>query len=168
MTATRRFLGIDPGIAITGFAVIEVGGGEQRIVEYGVITTKKELSLPERLVELQRDLQQLLERHENIAAVGVEELFFSKNAKTAFMVGQARGVILFTLSSRGITIEELTPGEVKQAITGSGSAQKIDVQRTIQLLFSLPTLPQPDDAADAIAIASTIAARYRLNHYPSH
>jgi crossover junction endodeoxyribonuclease RuvC len=101
----------------------------------------------------------ILDRHPDIALAGVEELFFAKNTKTAMMVGQARGVILFTLGSRGIRIEEVKPVEVKAAVAGNGRADKKEMQRIVQLTFHLSAPPQPDDAADAIAIALSVAPR---------
>ncbi|HLD21366.1 MAG TPA: crossover junction endodeoxyribonuclease RuvC [Patescibacteria group bacterium] len=155
-----KFLGIDPGIERTGFGIIDIHGSQQSLVEYGVIRTSQQWSIPQRLQALHTDLHALLQRHEHtIACVGVEELFFSKNAKTAIIVGEARGVILFTLQSFGLTIEEVKPVQVKQAVTGSGRGDKREVQKMIQLLFHLDSVPTPDDAADAIAIAWTIAAR---------
>lgn len=162
MNTPPRFLGIDPGVATTGFGVIEVHAGDERLIEYGVITTPKDVPLPLRLTMIHNDLAQVIQRHPQIVACGVEELFFSKNAKTAFMVGQARGVILFTVSMQPFTIQEFTPRQVKSAVVGTSSARKEDVQRAIQLLFSLSTLPQPDDAADAIAVAHATAAAFRF------
>lgn len=156
-----KFLGIDPGIEITGFGIVDVERADHRLLEYGVLRTPRTLTLPERLQMLHDDLAQLLSRHADIVRVGVEELFFAKNAKTAFVVGQARGVILFTLQQSGCTIEEVKPVEVKSSIVGSGNADKKAVQRMIQLRFQLAQPPQPDDAADAIAIALTVAARYK-------
>ncbi|MBI2410523.1 MAG: crossover junction endodeoxyribonuclease RuvC [Candidatus Kerfeldbacteria bacterium] len=157
-----KFLGIDPGIEITGFGIVDIDRAHHRLLEYGVLRTPRTLTLPERLEMLHTDLSELLSRHQDIVCVGVEELFFAKNAKTAFVVGQARGVILFTLQQSGCTIEEVKPVEVKSAIVGSGHADKKAVQRMIQLRFQLTAPPQPDDAADAIAIALTAAARYHM------
>lgn len=157
-----KVLGIDPGIEITGFAVIETNGATQVLLHCGVIRTSKELTTSERLCIIQEDLQSILSQHTEIECVGVEELFFSKNAKTAFVVGQARGVILLTLEQAKIPLVEVKPVEVKSAIVGTGNAGKKEVQRMVQLLFHLDAPPQPDDAADAAAIALTAAARYSL------
>lgn len=155
-------LGIDPGIAITGFAVITQDGRSLSLREYGVIRTPQGTSLPDRLVQLNTDLFEVLLRYPHIDVAGIEELFFAKNAKTAFMVGQARGVILHALASKGLRIHELKPVEVKSLITGNGQAKKNEVQRMVQLNFRLSTLPEPDDAADAVAIAMAAAAQYHM------
>lgn len=159
-----KFLGVDPGVEITGFAVIEVSGSTQELLQCGVIRTPKNLPLPERLEMIYTNLTELLQQYSDIVLAGVEELFFAKNAKTAFHVGQARGVILFTLQQQGITIEEVKPVEVKSAVVGRGNADKKEVQRMIQLIFSLAEPPQPDDAADAVAVALMVAGRYAMNN----
>lgn len=153
-----RFLGIDPGFERTGFGVINREAGELTLEAYGVITTSKEDAYPERLVQLQEGLEAILEQFPDIAAVGVEELFFAKNVTTALPVAQARGVILFTLARRNCIIQEIKPVEVKAAVAGNGRADKKEMQRMVQLTFGLKEVPQPDDAADAIAIAMTISA----------
>lgn len=155
-----RILGIDPGIAITGFAVLDCDGAQRTLVTYGVIRTPEGMPLAERLVLLRTDIKTVIERYPGIHTVGIEELFFAKNAKTAFMVGQARGVLLCTLAEAHIPIQEFKPVEVKSLVVGHGQAKKTDVQRMIQLIFGLATIPQPDDAADAIAIALSAAAQY--------
>ncbi|MCW1929881.1 MAG: crossover junction endodeoxyribonuclease RuvC [Candidatus Kerfeldbacteria bacterium] len=146
-------LGIDPGVAITGFAVVSCDAGKYTLKEYGVIRTLERTPLPERLHLLYRDMNSVLERYESVDVAGVEELFFAKNVTTAFMVGQARGVILLALEGRGVRIREFKPVEVKSLIVGNGQAKKADVQRMVQLTFGLQKPPQPDDAADAVAIA---------------
>jgi crossover junction endodeoxyribonuclease RuvC len=155
-----KFLGIDPGLERMGYGVIDQANGTVQLLEYGVLRTPVGVSTAERLCELQKDLLSVLERHADAVCVGVEELFFAKNAKTAMMVSEARGVILFTVASRGIRIEEIKPVEVKAAIVGSGRATKEEIQRMIQLTFRLEAPPQPDDAADAIAIALAVAPRF--------
>lgn len=153
-----RFLGIDPGFERTGFGVINTTAGELKLEAYGVITTSKDDPYPERLVQLQEGLEGILDQFPDIAAVGVEELFFAKNVTTALAVAQARGVILFTLARRNCIIQEIKPVEVKAAVAGNGRADKKEMQRIVQLTFGLKEIPQPDDAADAIAIAITISA----------
>jgi crossover junction endodeoxyribonuclease RuvC len=149
-----KILGIDPGIATTGFAFVEKTPGKLAALDYGVISTSKHLALPERLRELAADIHQLIKTHKpNVAAV--ESLFFFKNQKTAFAVAQARGVVLCTLAESGVMIKEITPLQVKQAITGYGRADKKQIQKMVQQIYNLPKLPQPDDAADALAIAFT-------------
>ena len=145
------FLGVDPGVQLTGVAIIDVTGTKQTLVEYGVIRTKTGVLIEQRLCQLHDDLATMIRRHEGIVAAGVEELFFAKNVKTALNVAHARGVILFTLRSLGVTIHHVKPAEVKAALTGNGNADKQEVQRMVQLQFGLQS-PQPD-IADAIAIA---------------
>lgn len=153
-----RVLGIDPGVEITGFGLVDVDGNSQTLVECGVIRTPVGEPLPQRLNLLAQDLSSLLDSFGALDLVGVEELFFSKNAKTAFMVGQARGVILYTVAAAGFTIQEVKPVEVKSVVVGSGNAGKKEVQRMVQMLFGLDAPPEPDDAADAAAIALAAAA----------
>lgn len=158
-----KILGIDPGIEITGFGIINVQGVKQELVEYGVIRTSKDDDLPTRLKILQQDLSELLQRHKDVHAAGVEELFFAKNAKTAFQVGQARGVILLCLAACGLEIKEVKPVEVKAAVAGYGNAGKKEVQKMVQLNFNLDKPPHPDDAADAIAVAMTTASLINMD-----
>ncbi len=155
------FLGIDPGVQLTGVAIIDVEGTTHTLVEYGVIRTETGLPLEQRLRTLHDDLLDMVRRHSGVVAAGVEELFFAKNVKTALSVGHARGVILFTLASLGVTIHHVKPVEVKAALTGNGTADKQEIQRMVQLQFGLVSMPQPDDAADAIAIALTTAALHK-------
>jgi crossover junction endodeoxyribonuclease RuvC len=146
-------LGIDPGTATTGFGLVEqLPDGGLRAIDYGVITTPKDLTAPDRLVLLYQQLKELLLLHRPVTSA-VEKLFFQKNVSTALAVGQARGVALLALAQAGIEIAEYTPNEVKQAVAGYGSADKRQVQEMVRVLLSLPEIPQPDDAADALAIA---------------
>jgi crossover junction endodeoxyribonuclease RuvC len=156
-----HFLGIDPGLERTGFGIISRNGGDLVLDAYGVITTPKEDTIPQRLVQIQSDLQSILNQFPDIAAAGVEELFFGNNVNTAIPVAQARGVVLFTLEQNRCIIEEVKPVQVKSAIAGNGRATKAEMQRIVQLTFGLESLPQPDDAADAIAIAMTAAALHQ-------
>ena len=154
-------LGLDPGTAITGYGVIEaLPDGAFRAVDYGVITTPAKTPLAERLLLLHQELEALLTRHA-LRGAAVERLFFQRNVTTAMSVGQARGVLLLTLAQHGLAVAEYTPNEVKEAITGYGSAGKAQMQRMIQMLLGLETLPRPDDAADALAVALCHAQRLR-------
>jgi crossover junction endodeoxyribonuclease RuvC len=148
-------LGIDPGTATTGYGLVRLApDGGLVAVNYGVILTPKEASAPARLVMLYDDLRDLIsEYHPEIAAV--EKLFFSRNVTTALAVGQARGVVMLCLQQAGIEAFEYTPNEVKQAVAGYGSAQKRQVQEMVRALLGLDSIPKPDDAADALAIAIT-------------
>jgi crossover junction endodeoxyribonuclease RuvC len=148
-------LGIDPGIATTGFGVVrETDTGDLIALAYGAIETPKTDPLAQRLLSLRRQLMALIEQWRPTACA-VEALFFAANAKTAMIVGQARGVALMTLCEAGLTIGEYTPLQVKQAIAGYGQADKKQMQAMVKLLLNLNTIPRPDDAADALAIAIT-------------
>jgi crossover junction endodeoxyribonuclease RuvC len=145
-------LGIDPGIAITGFGVVADHHGDPRLVEYGVIRTPAEDPLPRRLQALYAELNELLARRRP-HAIAIEELFFAKNARTALTVGHARGVALLAAAQSGAHIYQYKPAEVKQAVTGYGNAEKRQIQEMVRLLLGLDDIPRPDDAADALAIA---------------
>jgi crossover junction endodeoxyribonuclease RuvC len=145
-------LGIDPGTAITGYGLVKGEDDDLTLVAYGAITTSSDQPLPERLQRIYEELTALIEERQP-AAVAVEELFFSKNVRTALSVGQARGVVLLAAANAGLPIHEYTPLQVKQAITGYGRATKDQVQQMVRMLLALDSVPQPDDAADAIAVA---------------
>jgi crossover junction endodeoxyribonuclease RuvC len=155
------FLGIDPGIATTGYGVVESIGSKLVHVGSGVILTSPKEALPDRLVRLSEELRQVILTY-NPMSMAVEELFFSNNAKTAFVVGQARGVILLTGAQLGKGIMGYTPLQVKIAVCGYGKADKKQVQLMVQRLLHLPTLPKPDDLADALAIAICHSQSYKL------
>lgn len=146
------FLGVDPGLATTGYGIVVKRNGVLFAKEWGVIATKPNLSNPERLTVLYDDLYKLLRKHRPHLAV-VESLYFAKNLKTAITVSQARGVILFALQKAGVNILELTPLQMKSQITGYGAAPKAQVQRMVVKLLKLKQPPRPDDAADALALA---------------
>jgi crossover junction endodeoxyribonuclease RuvC len=145
-------LGIDPGTAITGYGLVKGEGDDLTLVTYGAIATSSDWPLPERLQRIYRELTALIEDRQP-TAVAVEELFFSKNVRTALSVGQARGVVLLAAANAGLPIHEYTPLQVKQAIAGYGRATKDQVQQMVRMLLGLDNVPQPDDAADAIAVA---------------
>ncbi|HXQ38542.1 MAG TPA: crossover junction endodeoxyribonuclease RuvC [Anaerolineales bacterium] len=148
-------LGIDPGTATTGYGFVRVeSDGSLVAVKYGVILTPKEASASARLVMLYDQLHDLIkEYHPELAAV--EKLFFARNVTTAIAVGQARGVVMLSLQQAGIETFEYTPKEVKQAVAGYGGADKRQVQEMVRALLQLDSIPKPDDAADALAIAIT-------------
>jgi crossover junction endodeoxyribonuclease RuvC len=145
-------LGIDPGTAITGYGLVKGEDDSLTLVDYGAITTSSDQPLPERLQHIYRELTALIQDRQP-TAVAVEELFFSKNVRTALSVGQARGVALLVSANAGLPIHEYTPLQVKQAIAGYGRATKDQVQQMVRMLLALDSVPQPDDAADAIAVA---------------
>lgn len=144
-------MGVDPGTATTGYGVVAQADG-LHLVACGVISTSAGMPLAERLLTIHRQLTALIAQHRP-EAVAVEELFFSKNVRTAISVSQARGVVLLTAAQAGVPVFEYKPGEVKQAVTGYGGADKAQMQEMVRLLLNLDQAPQPDDAADAVAIA---------------
>ncbi len=146
-------LGIDPGIAITGFGLITINQiGEPELVNFGVIDSTAEKSTPSRLIFLYDHLNELIE-HYQPTHCAVEKLFFQKNLKTAMAVGEARGVIQLCLAQKHLPVVEYSPNEVKFAVTSYGSASKSQVQEMVRILLNLEEKPEPDDAADALAIA---------------
>lgn len=155
-------LGIDPGLATMGYGVISAVHGNFSVIDYGVVTTPKELTLPQRLAQLEDGVKELVEtfKPQNIA---IEELFFSKNITTGIPVAEARGVILLTaVKSLGDEVYEYTPNQIKMAITGYGGADKIQMQHMVQALLRLKKVPRPDDAADALAVALCHAQTSRM------
>ena len=147
-----RILGIDPGYATTGFGILEAGRGSVQLLNYGTITTPTTLTFPERLVVLYDDMVQLIETVKP-DAVAVEELFWGHNVTTGIGVSHGRGVILLAIAKSGVPLFEYTPGQVKQAVVGYGSAEKRQVMDMTRRLLHLNAVPRPDDAADALAIA---------------
>lgn len=147
-----RALGIDPGIAITGYGVVEETGGEVQAVTFGVIRTPAGQPMPLRLQSIYQGVSSLAAKYQ-VQVASVEELFFSSNVRTAMSVGQARGVALLALADAGLRVFEYTPMTVKQAVTGYGGADKAQMQEMVRLLLELAEPPRPDDAADALAVA---------------
>lgn len=145
-------LGIDPGTAITGYGLVRETEEGLALVDCGVITTQAGQPLPARLQAIYRGLAEIAGQHRPDAAA-VEELFFSRNARTALSVGHARGVTLLALAEAGLPIYEYKPLQIKQAIAGYGAADKQQVQQMVTMLLNLDAAPQPDDAADAVAVA---------------
>jgi crossover junction endodeoxyribonuclease RuvC len=145
-------LGVDPGTAITGYGLVWGEGDDLRLMDYGAITTPSDKPLPQRLQEIYRQLTALIQERRP-AAAAVEKLFFSRNVRTALSVGQARGVALLAIANADLVVHEYTPLEVKQAVVGYGRATKEQVQEMVKMLLGLDSVPQPDDAADAIAVA---------------
>lgn len=145
-------LGIDPGTARLGYGVIDTAEGAPAMIDYGIAETFPTDSMPERLLQLYGNLRVLLSDHDP-DIMAVEKLFFARNVTTAISVGQARGVILLAAAEHGIPVREYTPSEVKQSIVGYGKADKNQVQEMVRIILGLDHVPQPDDAADALAIA---------------
>lgn len=153
MHDTAVVLGIDPGTAITGYGVVmQDGRGDFALLACGVIRTEPDVAMPLRLKEIFLDVQSLI-REFKPEEVAVEKLFFGRNVTTAISVGQARGAVLLAAALNQVEVAEYTPSEVKQAISGYGNAEKRQVQEMVQRLLRLEEPPQPDDAADGVAIA---------------
>lgn len=160
-------LGIDPGTAITGYgAVAHDQRGSPVLLACGVIRTPSDMPMPLRLREIFTDMQALIDEFRP-NEVAVEKLFFGRNVTTAITVGQARGAVLLAAALRDLPVVEYTPAEVKQAISGYGNAEKRQMQEMVMRLLDLPTIPEPDDAADGVAIAlchlQTVAWRRRID-----
>lgn len=147
-----RILGIDPGYAIVGYGVIEFSGSRYYAIDYGVITTTANTPFPQRLQEIYNGMVSIIIRS-NPDALSIERLYFQNNQKTAIDVAQARGVILLSAQNNNLPISEYTPLQVKTAVTGYGQAHKQQVMEMTRWLLKLETIPKPDDAADALAIA---------------
>ena len=145
-------LGIDPGTATLGYGIIESQKNKLTVLSYGCATTPKNLPSPARLKLLYDEVTALIKKHKP-TLVAIEQLFFFKNQKTVITVAQARGVALLAAENKKINICEFTPLQVKQAVSGYGKAEKQQVQKMVKILLSLKEIPQPDDAADALAIA---------------
>ncbi len=148
---TLRVLGIDPGTAIVGWAILEEKGSSVKAIAYGHISTSPENSTSHRLLEVACDLSEIIKKYQPEEAA-VEDLFFFKNLKTVMKVSQARGAILLTLEQFCVSIFEYTPLQVKQALTGYGRAEKKQIQLMVKNILKLKEIPKPDDTADAIAI----------------
>ncbi|WP_213974775.1 crossover junction endodeoxyribonuclease RuvC [Tepidanaerobacter acetatoxydans] len=156
-------MGVDPGIAISGYGIISNEQSNCYVVEYGVIRTPPKLAMPYRLQQIHEGYLELIQKYKP-DVVAVEELFFNKNAKTIISVGQARGVAVLAAALSKIEVFEYTPLQVKQAVVGYGRADKQQVQQMIKTSFNLEELPKPDDAADALAVALCHMNSYKLRN----
>ncbi len=146
-------LGVDPGIADTGFGVLEIKeNGKLNCLDYGSIKTRAKTELADRLEILSLELEKIIKKY-NPKIISIEELFFCNNAKTALMVGQARGVVLLTAKKNNLIIKEFTPLQIKQAVSTYGQASKLQVQKMVKIILGLQEIPKPDDAADGLAAA---------------
>lgn len=151
MPVPTRIIGIDPGSRLAGYGIIEKVGQQLIHVDHGVIDVRSEGELPQRLLRLFKDLTAVLQQHQPQAAA-LEQVFVQINAKTALVLGQARGVALLAMANQGLSAQEYLPNLVKKTVTGAGHADKIQMQTMAKLLLKLPELPQVD-AADALCIA---------------
>ena len=156
-----RIIGLDPGIGRTGWGIIEVQSSKFKVQSYGCIETPPNSQLETRLIELYEKLTAIL-KEEKLDAFAIEELFFNTNAKTAMIVGQARGVALLAAAQHNLPVAVYTPLQVKIAVTGYGRAEKKQVGQMVKTLLHLDSIPKPDDTADALAIALTHAFSYKM------
>lgn len=147
-----KILGIDPGLALIGYGLVEESEGSFKKIDYGYISTSKDLELPRRLGIIFDKIRLLVARF-SPDELALEKLFFCKNVRTALQVGEARGAILTAAVQEDAPVFEYTPLQVKQAVAGYGRAEKKQVQKMVALLLKLPEIPRPDDAADALAVA---------------
>ena len=147
-----RILGIDPGYAIVGYGIVDYDGYKFNTVSYGAITTPAKIDFPKRIDMIYNDMQTIIDTYKP-EALSIERLYFNTNTTTAIDVAQARGVILLACEQKGLTINEYTPLQVKQAITGYGKAEKRQVIEMVKSFLSLTKAPKPDDTADALALA---------------
>ena len=159
--AAILILGIDPGTATTGYGIIEIKGNKYSGIDYGTILTESSLEMPIRLKLINDNLTKVIDYYKP-KHMAVEQLYFSKNTRTALSVGQARGVILLTGIQLNLHLAEYTPLQVKQAVVGYGRADKKQMQKMVAAILNISTIPKSDDAADALAVAICHANSYKL------
>lgn len=155
-----RIIGIDPGLATTGFAILDLDGRTKTLLRYGVIRTSPKLRLSERLLEIQKDLNSILEQYKPDQC-SIEQIFFSKNVTTGIAVSHARGALLMALETHHVPLHEWSPSAMKRALTGDGRADKKAIQKMVTLELGLKEIPKPDDAADAVSLALSLALTLR-------
>lgn len=156
-----RILGIDPGIGICGFGLIEAAsGGSAKALDFGAVTTEVDAPIPSRLKELYDSLTQVFDECKP-EMVAVEKLFFAKNITTGIVVAEARGIVLLVAEQKGLPVYEFTPNEIKMALTGYGAATKTQIEEMVRVHLGLDKKPKPDDAADALAVAITCSFLYQ-------
>lgn len=155
-------LGVDPGTAITGYGIVrDSPDGRMFEVDYGVIRTDPKTPFPLRLKKIHEGIDSIIKQHKPQVA-SIEQVFFGRNVSTALSVGQARGVVVLTCVLAGLELSEYTPMQVKDAVTGYGRAEKMQIQQMVKVLLGLPEIPKPDDAADALALAICHLQSYRM------
>jgi len=149
-------LGIDPGLATIGYGVIQVVGDNFKEIDYGVITTSSKSDMLKRLMKIEKEIRKLIRKYKP-KSIACEDIFFYKNVKTAFLVGQARGVILLACAKEKVGVKSYTPLQIKLSVVGYGRATKNQVQKMVKNILKLKDIPKSDDAADALAVALTYA-----------
>lgn len=147
-----RILGIDPGYALMGWSIVDYNRNKFSLVKFGCIDTPSGMPMPKRLAEIYEEINKVIITYEPDTA-SIEELYFQNNAKTAIYVGQARGVAILACYNHGLDINEYTPLQIKQSVSGYGNADKKQVQEMVKIILHLDKIPKPDDAADAVAAA---------------
>ncbi len=147
-----RILGIDPGYAILGYGIVDMKGNHFSVCGYGAVTTDSSMEMADRLKHLYTQIMNIIAEYEP-DVVSIEELFFNTNAKTAILVGQARGVVILACANSGLEIREYTPLQIKQGLVGYGRAEKKQIQAMVKTILNLKEVPKPDDTADALAAA---------------
>jgi crossover junction endodeoxyribonuclease RuvC len=158
----HRIIGIDPGLASTGWGIIDCAGSKLRYVDHGSIVTKAGCPQAERLFSIMESIRSILDTYQPIVAA-VETLYFGKNISSALPVAEARGVIIATLAERGLDVQELQPNTIKRGVTGIGNASKEQVQELVRVILGLPEIPKPDHAADALGAAICAASNASVN-----
>ena len=156
-----RVLGIDPGIARCGWGIITINSSQLTVNNFGCVETKVGEAVEKRLLVIYKEIKKIISKYKP-DALAVEELFFNTNAKTAFVVGEARGVVLLTAGEKNIPVGIYTPLQVKMAITGYGRAEKTQIGQMVKTLLKLKEIPKPDDVTDALAVALTHAFTKRF------
>lgn len=162
-----RIIGIDPGYAICGYGVIETDGARLKVLDYGVIETHKSQPFADRLLTIADEVEAILAKWKP-EVMAVEELFFAQNKTTAMATAHARGAIITAGARQAVEVFEYTPAQVKKAVTGMGRAEKEQVQMMVKVLLNLETVPKPDDAADALAIAICQGLTGRMKSYEAY
>ncbi len=162
-----RIIGIDPGYAICGYGVIETEGARMKVLDYGVIETHKSARFADRLLTISDEIEALLVKWQP-EVMAVEELFFAQNKTTAMATAHARGAIITAGARQDVEVFEYTPSQVKKAVTGMGRAEKEQVQMMVKVLLNLESVPKPDDAADALALAICQGLTGRLKSYEAY
>lgn len=157
-----KILGVDPGIGRCGWGVIEVQSSKFKVQSFGCVETKAGLPIEKRLRQLHDALTKIIKEHKP-EVLAIEELFFGANAKTALIVGQARGVALLTAAEKNLSVAVYTPSQVKMALTGYGRAEKNQIGQMVKVLLKLKTIPKPDDTSDALAVALTHAFSWKMS-----
>jgi crossover junction endodeoxyribonuclease RuvC len=162
LSKNRIILGIDPGLASTGWGVLEEKNGKLNYIDHGVIKTKADQARADRLFFILQSIRQLIDKYKPETA-GIENIYFGKNAKSAIPVAESRGVISACFAEKDIPLVELTPSAIKTGVVGQARAEKEQVQEMVKIILGLDEIPKPDHAADALA-AAICAANQRANN----